>query len=363
MQGFTYHEAHAAVETIANSDHFSLFENLSDGINNIFHRLNVGFHREVDFVKSKFTLWQNLQKSIESIKNFTPNMENQSPLKSILLIMFSLLEKVIFTPVSLFDNDYFRGILLKFGALSMGLVTSFVMLEGIKRIFNKSKSSYKQVLQKLPLVLGTVGFAPLLIVESMKILSFLTALILKMGVAMIGGQFNYTDGIVKGTGNALIDAVLYGAFVVLFTFQIIPILLSHGRRWFNMMSLTMLTPLAMLGYIFDSLSQFHKKWWSSLKKSYLSQIYYAGFVTILHLIMFGIPTPMTYQGVFSKLLIVLGGLHAFANPPGFIANLTNNGMDTYRSINQFKNNLKNNPTKSIIKSIRNKLTPPKTSGK
>jgi hypothetical protein len=147
--------------------------------------------------------------------------------------------------------------------------------------------------------------------------------------------------------NGLPETIIYGAFVVLFAYTIIPILLQHGRRYFTLLTLTMLTPLAMLGYMFKSLSHWHSKWWGALKNTYLSQLYFTGFVSILNIVMFGF-TPTNLQGVFSHLLVVLGGIHMFAHPPGFISQYMSGGRDMRNSYKQMKGTLKNNPTTRVL---------------
>jgi hypothetical protein len=354
MQGFSYADSHATIQTIANHEHFNLFEKLSDVVYGTFFGIGTGLRHGADHIMNKFDWWINAKEHLQQIKDFVGanKSKDSNPLKALLITIFSLLEKIIYTPTFMFSNDYFMGTLQKFSVLSMGLVTSIVMVEGIKKMFNKSKDSYREILQKFPLVLATVGFAPMLITQSMKLLGNLTSFIQTIGIALIENK-NEINISVGSFANGTVETVIYGAFVVLFAYTIVPILLQHGRRYFTLLTLTMLTPLAMLGYMFKSLSHWHSKWWNALKNNFLSQLYFTGFVSILNVVMFGF-SPTNIQGVFSHLLIVLGGIHMFAHPPGFVSQyLSGSRPDVVSSYKQMKNTINRNPLAPFVK----KFTP------
>ncbi|MFB7141986.1 hypothetical protein ACFCYN_20230 [Gottfriedia sp. NPDC056225] len=344
LTGFSTTESSTILHSISNHDHFNLLNSLNDFFSNISSNL----HDKTSSLLDRFEWIQNGKKMLEQLNEWSKKYSDKDPLKSLIMALFSLLEKVIYTPVFLFNNAYFTNLLLKFGALSMGLITSLTMLEGLKRILNKSTMSYRQLLQRLPIVMALTGFAPLLIVEGMKLLSYLTNLILQFGVSLTENVNPLGERPVTG----LMDTILYVAFVILFGYNLVPILLSHGRRWFNVLSLTLLTPIAMLGYLFPSFHPFHQKWWASLKKNYLSQLYYSSFLSVLNIIMFGISTPDTYQGVFSKLLILLGGIHVFSQPPAFLNSYMQTKPDVYSSVAQVQRSLATNPTALLWKAFR-----------
>jgi len=347
LSGFSAVESSTIIHSINNSEHMNLFSSLHD----FFSTMNDTLHQKTSALMQRFEWYNQMKITYEKLNEWSKSYADKDPLKSVIMALFSLLEKVIYTPVFLFNNSYFTNLLLKFGALSMGLVTSLTMIEGIRKILNKSTMSYRQLLQRLPIVMALVGFAPLLIVESMKLLSYLTNLILLFGLSLTDNVNPLGELPITG----LLNTIIYLAFVLLFAYNLVPIIMQHGRRWFNILTLTLLTPIAMLGYLFPSFQQFHQKWWSSLKKNYLSQLYYSSFLSILNIIMFGINTPDTYQGMFSKLLILLGGIHAFSQPPAFLNSYMQSGPDTYRSITQVQRSLKSNPTRLLWNVFRKPL--------
>jgi len=344
LTGFSAAEGSSVITAFSNHDHFNLLNSLSD----FFSNFNINLHNKISNLLDRFEWIQNGRRLLDQLNEWSSKYQDKDPLKSLIMALFSLLEKVIYTPVFLFNNTYFTNLLLKFGALSMGLLTSFCMVEGLKRIINKSTMSYRQLLQRIPIVMALTGFAPLLIVEGMKLLSYLTNLILSFGLSLTEN----VSPLGNNPASGLMDTILYVAFVLLFGYNLIPILLSHGRRWFNVLSLTLLTPIAMLGYLFPSFQPFHAKWWVSLKKNYLSQLYYSSFLSILNIIMFGISTPDNFQGVFSKLLILLGGIHVFSQPPTFLSSYMQMKPDVYASVAQVQRSMKTNPTMLLWNAFR-----------
>ncbi|MEH7451460.1 hypothetical protein [Gottfriedia acidiceleris] len=346
LSGFSQAESTTIMHSLSSNEHLNILSLLHDFFSNFSNNL----HEKTTNLFNRFEWFQEAKQTLDQLNEWSNKYSDKDPLKSVIMALFSLLEKVIYTPVFLFNNSYFTNLLLKFGALSMGLVTSLTMVEGIKKILNKSTMSYRQLIQRLPLVMALVGFSPLLIVEGMKLLSYLTNLILLFGVSLTDN----VNPLGKHPVTGLMDTILYGAFVLLFGYNLVPILLQHGRRWFNVLALTLLTPIAMLGYLFPSFKVFHQKWWSSLKKSYLSQLYYSSFLSILNIIMFGISTPDNYQGMFSKLLILLGGIHLFSQPPGFLNSYMQSGPDTMRSVAQVQRSLVTNPTTILWNAFRKK---------
>jgi hypothetical protein len=120
-------------------------------------------------------------------------------------------------------------------------------------------------------------------------------------------------------------------FLLLYIALLIPMLLNHGKRWFSMIALGVLTPFAMLGYVFDSYQSLHRNWWTALKGLFLSQIVFSTFVTILSLLMFAVPYPTTVEGIFAKMVVTLGGLYVLAVPPPFVKSFFDQGPSPKQS--------------------------------
>ncbi|MFE8701006.1 hypothetical protein ACFYKX_10290 [Cytobacillus sp. FJAT-54145] len=252
----------------------------------------------------------------------------KSDTKRLMIWVFSIISKVIYTPAFLFDNVFFKGMLLKFSALAGGMVGLLAMGEGLKRILGFKGSGIKEILGRFPLMMAVCGFAPFLFVKAIEGLNAATRFIFLMGNGMLQDASSTS-------GSWALDGLDSGTFLIfngLFVLLLVPFLLNHGRRWFQLLSLGILTPFAMLGFVFDSLRGFQQKWWTSMRDLYVVQLVYGVFVTLLSLIMFGMPFPMTPSGMFAKCLVTLGGLYSLAFPPSFVKNMLEKETKTDRKV-------------------------------
>ncbi|WP_338473383.1 hypothetical protein R4Z10_21285 (plasmid) [Niallia sp. XMNu-256] len=238
----------------------------------------------------------------------------KSHMKELMVWLYKTISMIIYTPIFLFDNEFFDHMIRIFASLSAGVVTLGSMIEGFKRILGLSSTSLKQIIARLPLLIGVCGFAPYLFVKAIEAMNNMTQMIISIGTSILGTSTHLPDleFILVGEAFEVIGLFL---FILLYIALLIPMMLNHGRRWFSMIALGILTPFAMLGYVFDSLKNLHQGWWTSLKGLFLVQIVYSIFVTILSLLMFAVPFPTTIEGLFAKLLVILGGLYMLAIPP------------------------------------------------
>lgn len=115
------------------------------------------------------------------------------------------------------------------------------------------------------------------------------------------------------------DAVLIGT--------IIPVLWQNGRRFFDLIVLGVITPLALTAWIFDGYKGLFNQWWGQVKYLSLIQVYHALFLLVLGWFIFGVGTPATFTGLIVKLLIVIGGFARMTNPPQLIAKHLDKGKD------------------------------------
>ena len=239
----------------------------------------------------------------------------KSHMKELMIWLYKTISMIIYTPIFLFDNEFFDHMIRIFASLSAGVVTLGSMIEGFKRILGLSSTSLKQIITRLPLLIAVCGFAPYLFVKAIEIMNKMTKIILSIGTSILGTSTYLPEGWEFNLAGDVFEIIGLSLFILLYIALLIPMMLNHGRRWFSMIALGVLTPFAMLGYVFDSFKGLHQSWWTSLKGLFLVQIVYSIFVTILSLLMFAVPFPTTIEGLFAKLLVILGGLYMLAIPP------------------------------------------------
>jgi hypothetical protein len=260
----------------------------------------------------------------------------------LLVWIFDFLSQIVLTtPVLLFDNSWFKTTLLSFAVISVTLISALTMIEGIKRMLGIGYTNMRNVLVKLPVALAVTGFAPFIFVEGAKLLNKASDLILNMGTSKMYELSTYNSYRVTSMASAM-DTIALILFDGLFIYLCFPIILYHGRRWFDLIALGVMTPLAMTSWLFNGLSRFHAMWWSSLKALSLVQLMYAVFITLLALIMFAIPFPTTWAGMMTKLLVILGGLYRMAYPPHFVRAMTDRGDSVWTMANNTRNSVRDN---------------------
>ncbi len=269
---------------------------------------------------------------------FTMAMFNQITHNSVQFVFTHIYkfvtEVVLYTPEWIFGNDWFPAAVSNYSILSVGCIMVFAMIEGIKRMLNMSHTKFSDTLKKLPLALGVSASTPFLFSTGLKTLNKFTKLIIELS----------SDTMI--THNASIFAISLAfepinvlmmlAFLIITVVLCVPMVLLHARRWFNLMMLGLLTPLAMGASLFDATHGYYQMWLRSIKNSAIAQLGYAVFVSILGLLMFGTPNPTTVTGVFSKSLLLLGGIHCMAFPPNFIRRFDDNGSGFYKMSKQLK---------------------------
>jgi hypothetical protein len=245
----------------------------------------------------------------------------------------------------LFNNDWFSVTTGKFAVLSILVVVLATMIEGLKKILRMKHTPFSDILKRLPLSLSVCACAPFLFVNGVHWLNKLTHIIMDIGKNEIGS--NQLVGVLNSAGLVFepVNILMMMVFSLLFLATCVPMTFFHAKRWFDLLCAGILTPFAMSCYLFNGTQHLFHEWLSMIKSAGLKQLIYAIFVTILGLIMFATPNPTTIAGVFSKLLLMLGGCYRLAFPPNFVRNL-GSGSDN-KTIMELARDLKNRQQKII----------------
>ncbi|TVY09948.1 type IV secretion system protein [Paenibacillus cremeus] len=242
---------------------------------------------------------------------------------------------VIYTPEWIFNNSWFPSSVAKFSSVSVILIIIIAMIEGIKRMCKLNHTPYPDFLKRLPIALGVSAATPFIFSSGLKLLNTVTDWILKLGADEIGA--NKAVGIfITPILFEPVNAIVMVLFLILISLLCVPMLLLHARRWFDLTMLGMLTPLAMVAFIFDSTRDYFNQWLRGIKRLGLVQLAYAGFVTVIGILMFGTPNPTTFTGVISKTLLLTGGIYRLAFPPQIVKNFDDNAAGMYRWMQQLK---------------------------
>jgi hypothetical protein len=273
------------------------------------------------------TIWQQINKGIEWLNHLPEHVPQMSV--NLLSWIYELLSKfILITPVWLFKNTWFSNTTLVFSILSVAVVIILTIIESIKKMYNHKSIHYTKfstILKRFPIAVAGAGFAPILYEKAFELLNKLSQSISSIGKSYIAKEqaitFNWST----------LDLIAVIGFDLVLISLLFPIFLKNGRRYFDILALGTLTPLALTTWIFDDYRHLFHKWWKHMKQLSLMQITYSIFICLLGVLIFGTRN-FTPEGAFVfivKLMIIAGGLWRLANPPTFVLAAGDTGRDSW----------------------------------
>jgi hypothetical protein len=250
-----------------------------------------------------------VSKAIDFIENL-PSYIKQYTIQCMSWIYDLMASVVLKTPLFIFDNGWIENSCLTFSLLSISLVTIFSIIESIKLSLRKKSTDFKKIMFRWFLVSGISGVMPVLFKWIFTLLNYVTDKIAT-------GNSITMENVMFQPANGLDTLILIGFDVVMLA-NIIPLLLQNGRRYFDIMCLVSISPLALSAWIFDKHRHLFSQWLTSITSLSLVQIVYAFYLLILGLFMYGVPTPHDTFGIICKILVIIGAFSRMANPPNFV---------------------------------------------
>lgn len=310
--------------------------------------------KTVDGVNGAVDSFNKMVEVIEKVINWFKNIkENISELTIDLLTgSYSLITDVVLhTPLFLFDNTWFKENIVTFTGLSLVMVIILSMYEGIQRILSNligGKKSHPhtdmlRISKRLPIALFGSAIAPLAFFYGFKAINGLTSMILDIG------KINMEKGIeeLKFDSVTWLEIIAFLGFDIALIIMLIPVFLQNFRRWFDLIALGMLTPLALGCWMFKSLEHYFYAWWEHIKKCSLTQLSYGVFIVIIGTLMFGFKAPSDFMGLLIKVGVIIGGLWRMSSPPQILGRNIDRGNDITDIWNGAKKSLA--PTKGMKK--------------
>lgn len=285
--------------------------------------------------------------------------------------IYALLMLVLQTPLFLFNNSYIKDATMLFSGISILMVTLLTIYEGIKRMMKKRHTDLPTISKRFFVAAAGAGIAPFLFEKSFQLINILTSSIAKIGEA--GLKMNDTSGWLgphhdPSTFDWFNTLALLG-FDVMLLATVIPILLQNGRRFFDLMVLAAICPLALGCWVFKEQKYLFDKWWFNVKRLGSTPIVYSIFICILGLFIFGTKNTMTGGGFLIKMIIIVGGLARMANPPSFVKSRVDTGpgsddsiVSTARGFKKAYDTITFKNVKSNFASVKGMLPKKKTGG-
>lgn len=235
---------------------------------------------------------------------------------------------ILKTPLWIFDNPWFENTTHQFSLLAIGLVSILSAVEGIKRMLSKVSKKHKgmklkDIVRRWFIVAGSLTIIPYAFQKVFQGLNWVSELLINMNKATI-------KTVALPEFISMFDVFVLFLFDAVLITTVIPMLWKNGRRFFDILVLGISTPFALTAWIFDDYKHFFRQWWEQLKHLSLVQVFYAFFLLIIGLFMFGTPTPTDPIGFIIKLLVIIGGFARMINPPRLISKHLDSGegLDT-----------------------------------
>lgn len=264
------------------------------------------------------TLSGYLNATIDFFRNLKQNVANISA--EVMTWTYETLTKVVLhTPSFLFDGDWLKENTLMFTGLSIVMTVCIALYEGFQRTVSgvaetKGLTNMSRVYGRLPLVLGISAIAPTLFYYGFTALNWATEKIISVasyqmqqGLAHVG---MVTFSPIEVTMFVLFDIALIG--------MMIPVFLQNFRRWFELLVLASITPLALSCWMFESKEYLFHMWLENIKKRSTVQLIYAVYLLFIGGIMFGTKIPESGWDFLVKLGVMIGGLFSMVNPPQIV---------------------------------------------
>lgn len=280
-----------------------------------------------------------LSSATDWIKHLNENVVQMSV--DLLTKIYELLMLVLQTPLFIFNNSYIKDTTLVFSGISILIVTILTMIQGIKRMFNKKHDNITKISKRYGLAVIGSGFAPFLFEKSFQLLNMVTKAITKIGSTEMN-----SENVVNHLKLSGFDTLALLGFDIVLIALMIPIFLQNGRRFFDLMCLAAITPLALSCWVFNDYKDLFRKWWYNVKKLGGTQLVYSIFICLMGIFIFGTRNIISGGGFFLKMLIVIGGLYRMTSPPSFIKSKVDQGDDVidsgkgiYKSIKDIKNTI------------------------
>jgi hypothetical protein len=259
---------------------------------------------------------------INWFKHFTENIAHLSI--DLMTWSFDALASVVLhTPTIFFKSEWFSNNILMFTGLSIGMSMVLTAIEGLKRILNKKYTKMDRISWRLPLVILGSGLAPIGFESAFSLINKFTDLII--GIAR--AQMNAGIQSMEFNKLSFIEVLGFIGFDIAMIGMMIPIFLQNFRRWFDLLALGAMTPIALSCWMFKSYEHYFRSWWEHLKKCALVQLVYAVFLLLIGGLMFGAKPPENEGELLIKMGIMIGGLWRMSNPPNMLKRYLDTGTD------------------------------------
>lgn len=251
-----------------------------------------------------------------------------------------MVNTILYTPEVLVTNPETQRLWWIFVGVAMSVMSILTVIEGIRIVLGWSKANVMSMLGRTAVAFGALAFLLPGMTYGIHYLNKLVAWF--MEIAHHGMEPNvYFSSMIGATvgGIDILASVIFFVLLLIYMFQI---LLYYGRRWFDIIVMAVISPLAFMSSIFDSTRHYFQKWLTHTTQLYMVQVVHAVYLTVIGLIVLA---PATITGIdvgFIRILLLIGALWRMSKPPAFVQSMSGSPdsrsmvRDVYRQIRRVK---------------------------
>ncbi len=265
----------------------------------------------------------------------------------VLAFAYRMMTYALFTPTILFTSVWSLDTTKMFIVISLLIISLLAVIEGIKQVVLQNNTKLTDMLKRYCFALFGMGVTPILFEKSFYFINKLSAAISQVSYEQV--KSGDVMAFAKTSGLETFGLVVFNIILVV---VLVPVLLQSARRWFDLLCLSILAPLAYASNIFDSTRHYFTTWWNSVKRLSMIQLTYAFYFGVLGTFMFGTKEFTEGYWLFIKLWIIIGGCYRLANPPAIVGQATDRGGE--KNILEV---VKNVVEYATLKKVRQKITP------
>jgi hypothetical protein len=265
-------------------------------------------------------------------------------------------------PSELFTTNWFTNASMVFSGIGVLFTILLGSYEGFRQVIfstsRKQSSTFNDLftlIRRLPFAVVGAGLAPKAFEWAFKGLDWVTSSIIQVGKDQVMAAVNNHPII---TGFGWMDMVAIILFDLAFVRQMYPLFMDMAGRYFKLLSLGALSPLAISCWIFDEHRGWFDAWLDSIKRIMFMFLYWAIFLTVMGVLIVGIGGTTTFKGLFIRLLIIIGCVQTMLNPPSIMKRYINGETDFYDMVKETKDlvTLKTLRNKKEVKFMKGYLT-------
>lgn len=231
----------------------------------------------------------------------------------------SVVDLILYTPITLISNAYVQKMWWIFVGITVGVLMVMCIVEAIRMVLGLSHSNFLQFLGRSVMAFLGMTFTLPTMTYGLDFVNRFVQYFMELSMGHVKTSQFVGESLSSVFANAGVGLFVSIIFLVLFLYYMFRVLLYYGRRWFDILVATVISPLAFGSMIFETTAHYFQQWWSHVVQLYMVQIVHAVYVGVLAAIVLA-PSFVndTITGFF-KILLLIGALWRMSTPPRFVS--------------------------------------------